>query len=129
MEVSNWWNVSLLALLAVLLATAPQALRRFQPWLAAGLTFLGATLLGATGLLLADVTRIPIAVGLSGVLSFYTILRQLSLEPRGPDGRRGALSVGFATVLRPYWYFQGGSVTIIAILGVVVATALPAPAS
>ncbi|SNT59987.1 Signal transduction histidine kinase [Streptosporangium subroseum] len=132
-EVSSRWNVSLLTLLAALLATAPQALRRSQPWLAVALT-----LLGATGLLMAGVTRLPVAVGLSGVLSFYTILRLLSRRAAWIlTASVGALlSAGFATVLRPYrdfqdgsitrpyWDFQGGIITMIAILGMVVATAL-----
>lgn len=57
---------------AVLLATAPHAVRRIVPWQAVTLTVIGAAGLVASGFL---VSRMPLAVLASGVLSFYTILR------------------------------------------------------
>ncbi|WP_051864568.1 sensor histidine kinase [Streptosporangium roseum] len=106
--------------LAALLATAPQAVRRSQPWLAVALTFLG-----AVGLLAGGVNRLPVAVGVSGVLSFYTILRRL--------GRRTAwaLTAGVGVLLTvgfiargPYWLYRGGIIILITALGVVAVTAL-----
>ncbi|GAA3117255.1 histidine kinase [Planomonospora alba] len=58
---------------AALLATAPLAIRRSQPWLAVILTFFGAVGLALTGTLFPP----PISIGLSGLLSFYTVLRVL----------------------------------------------------
>ncbi|MET8332353.1 sensor histidine kinase [Streptosporangium canum] len=109
-----------LVLLAALLATAPQAVRRSQPWPAVALTFLG-----AVGLLAVSVNRLPVAVGVSGVLSFYTILRRL--------GRRAAwsLTAGVGVLLTvgfiaqgPYWLYRGGIIILITALGVVAVTAL-----
>ncbi|MDP9846458.1 sensor histidine kinase [Streptosporangium lutulentum] len=120
MEIAD--RMSALALLAALLATAPQALRRSQPWLAVVLT-----LMGALGLLAAGVNWLPVAVGLSGVLSFYTILCRLS---RGAAWILTAcvgaplLLIWLAATLRSYWYSPVNGTTMVAILGTVVATAL-----
>ncbi|WP_433248231.1 sensor histidine kinase [Streptosporangium sp. CA-135522] len=62
------------------MATAPQAVRRHQPWLAVVLTLVGvgATVLSAGSLIFLDLPDLPLAVIASGMLSFYTVLRQLS---------------------------------------------------
>ncbi|MER5320690.1 sensor histidine kinase [Streptosporangium roseum] len=112
---------SLLALPAALLATAPQAIRRSHPWPAVALTFLG-----AVGLLAGGVNRLPVAVGVSGVLSFYTILRRLG------RGAAWALTVGVGVLLTSgfvaqgssWLLYRGGSLILITTLGVVTVTAL-----
>ncbi|GAA4205929.1 histidine kinase [Streptosporangium oxazolinicum] len=120
LEVVSSYQSEIAVLTAALLATAPQAIRRSQPWAAVILTFLG-----AVGLLLAGSNRFPLAVYASGVLSFYTILRRLG---RGAAwvltaGVGTLLAVGLVSVYGSQWYDRAG-VLVIALLGVVVATAL-----
>ncbi|ETK33511.1 sensor histidine kinase [Microbispora sp. ATCC PTA-5024] len=76
---------------AVLLATAPQAVRRRHPWLSVGLTAVGAALLLAAP---PPVGLWPVPVLVSGTLSFFTIQRSL--------GRRTAwLFTGVLVCLLP----------------------------
>ncbi|MGW4423609.1 sensor histidine kinase [Streptosporangium sp. NPDC004631] len=114
-----------IAVLPALLATAPQAVRRRHPWPALLLTLLGAGL----GVINIGPPSLPLAVALSGVLSFYTLLRRL--------GRRGAWAltalISVLVVLfdravgllldRAIGLHSGGGVVAV-FLGVMIATAL-----
>ncbi|GIH74495.1 sensor histidine kinase [Planobispora longispora] len=118
---------SSLATLPALLATAPLAIRRPQPWLAVTLT-----LIGAAGLVLTGVREPPVAVVIAGVLSFYTILRRIG------RGAAWALTAGVGVLLlgavAVFVFFSSASYSslrdlgfmVIVLLSVTLATALVA---
>ncbi len=111
-------NDSMLAVPAALLATAPHAIRRRYPWMAVALT-----LLGAAGLVVAGVRPpgVPVAVIASGLLSFYTILR--NLDRRVAWLMTAAVALGAVLLDRVIGFYPGRSI-VLALLGVIVATAL-----
>ncbi|MFF5209333.1 sensor histidine kinase [Streptosporangium sp. NPDC000396] len=129
MELVEARDLDLLTLAAALLATAPQAIRRSQPWLAAAMVFLG-----AAGLMLG-MRQASIAAGISILLSSYTILRRLSRKAAWAlVVVIGVLTVaGVAAVAALAWYHyrefglypRSQQVILIgALLGVILAMAL-----
>lgn len=109
---------SMIAVLPALLATAPQAVRRRHPWPALLLTLLGAAGLGVINI---GPPNLPLAVALSGVLSFYTLLRQLSR--RGAWALTALISVLVVLFDSAIGLHSGGGIVAV-FLGVMVATAL-----
>ncbi|GIH89716.1 sensor histidine kinase [Planobispora siamensis] len=114
---------SITTLPPAVLATAPLAIRRSQPWLAVALTFTG-----AVWLVLADVRMPSVAIAISGVLSFYTILRTLRRRAAwtltAGVGALLAAAVAAVVYLWSYEYLREWGAVALALLGVIAATAL-----
>ncbi|MEU4535376.1 histidine kinase [Streptosporangium sp. NPDC023825] len=105
-------------LVTALLATAPQAVRRDRPWASAALVLFGSAGAAVCGAVHSPV--LVLTIGVSVVLSYYTVLRRL--------GRWSAwlvaACVSGASVLLFLDTSRSGLVLLMVIVGVAVTTAL-----